>query len=293
MGRKRTIERRVLPMDVVMRAGDGEESGRLIGHAAVFNEWTKISEPWFGDLYEEQVAPGAFRKTIKEGDIRALWNHDPNIVLGRLKAGTLELKEDDAGLAATITPPDNEWGRPVLDAVRRGDVSGMSIAFQVVKESWTIPDKEKEPGALRKRVIREAKLFEVSPVTFPAYPQTDIGARSDDGEEESRLLRAFRAARLAELGLPLEADERAEVRQIAEFMVRVSEEPDPAPGEDESLWTRGHSHTAQGDEPDAPADAQDSTVLQAVRSEQPDVDHSEAARARKLQMMRLQMEAGR
>lgn len=269
--RRRMIEQRVLPLEVALRAGEDADAPKLVGHAAVFNEWTRIGEAPFGELFEEQVAPGAFRKTIREGDIRALWNHDPNIVLGRVKAGTLELREDEKGLSATIMPPDNEWGRPVLDAVKRGDVNGMSIAFQVVKDSWVMPDKQAEPGTLRKRTIREAKLFEVSPVTFPAYPQTDIGARAENGEDESRLLRAFRAARLAELGLALEADERAEVRKIAEFMVSVSGEPGPIAG--------NHSPEAQSDEP-AP-DGQPS-----IRS-----DHSESARARRLQMMQLQMEA--
>ena len=68
----------------------------------------------------EEVAPGAYAKTLSEHDIRALWNHDTNIVLGRNKAGTLKLWEDGHGLQTEITPPDNEWGRPVLDAVKRG-----------------------------------------------------------------------------------------------------------------------------------------------------------------------------
>jgi phage head maturation protease len=104
MGRKRAIEHRVLPLDSELRAGEGEQAGQLVGHAAVFNQWTTISE-WYGDGWDESVAPGAFRKTIKEADIRALWNHDPNIILGRNKAGTLKLSEDETGLLTTITPP--------------------------------------------------------------------------------------------------------------------------------------------------------------------------------------------
>ena len=170
MGRKRAIEHRVLPLDIELRAVDGLP-GQLVGHAAVFNQWSTISD-WFGDGWDESVAPGAFRKTIKEADIRALWNHDPNIVLGRNKAGTLELREDDTGLLTTITPPDNEWGRPIMDAVRRGDVSGMSIAFQVIKEEWERPTKKPaadEPRERPKRTIKEAQLLDVSPVTFPGF----------------------------------------------------------------------------------------------------------------------------
>ena len=188
-------------------------------------------------------------------------------MLGRVQAGTLELREDDTGLSATITPPDNEWGRPVLEAVRRGDVSGMSIAFQVVKEEWVNPDRKKEPDALRKRTIKEVKLFEVSPVTFPAYPQTDIGARADDDtEDDSKLLPAFRATRLAEIGLPLDAAERAAVRTVAQFMLRAAEEPEA---------NADHSST-----PETESEAQPTAAH----------NHSDEARARRLQIMRMQME---
>ena len=262
MARRKIVEQRILPLDVEYRVGDGEAPGTLTGHAAVFNQWATISE-WWGDMFQEQMAPGAFKKTLKEGDIRALWNHDPNIVLGRVKAGTLELREDETGLSTTISPPDNEWGRPVLDAVKRGDVSGMSIAFQVIKDEWTTPDRKKEPTAMRKRVIKEARLFDVSPVTFPAYPQTDISARDEAGDSDSRLADAFRAARLAEIGLPLEVEERAAIRAVAEFMTSAAREPEAQVD---------HSTEAQRDEP----------VV---------ADHSEATRARTLELMKKQMEA--
>jgi uncharacterized protein len=263
--KRKTTERRILPLSIELRAGEGDQAGKLVGHAAVFDQWTRIAEFW-GDVYEEKMAPGAFKKTISEGDIRALWNHDVNIVLGRLRAGTLELSEDETGLAATITPPDNEWGRPVMEAVKRGDVSGMSIAFQVVKDEWTTPDKKTEPDALRKRVIKEVRLFEVSPVTFPAYPQTDISARSEDTGDSSPLANAFRATRLAEMGQPLDADERAEIRAAIEYMRGVSGEPG-----------------AQADHsPEVP------------EPKPVDVDHSEAARARRLELLRKrQMEVAK
>lgn len=273
---KDRIERRFVPF-TELRAGEGELEGRLVGHAAVFNQWSTIAEPLFGGLWEESVAPGAFKKTIREADIRALWNHDPNIVLGRNKAKTLELAEDETGLAVTITPPDNEWGRPVMDAVRRGDVSGMSIAFQVVKETWTKPDPKAEPGKLRQRTVKEARLFDVSPVTFPAFPQTDVGLRSEETEAVSRLVAGFRAARLAELGLPLDADERAELRSVVQWMMGVSGEPE-APDEGAN-----HSPEAQDDEPGK----------EPVTPVQVDFRHSPEARARELQLMKLAMEGVR
>jgi HK97 family phage prohead protease len=272
MRRKQAIEHRVLPLDSELRAGDGEQAGQLVGHAAVFNQWTMISD-WFGDGWDESVAPGAFRKTIKEADIRALWNHDPNIILGRNKAGTLKLSEDETGLLTIITPPDNEWGRPIMDAVKRGDVSGMSIAFQVIKEQWERPAKKKdanEPRERPKRTIKEAQLFDVSPVTFPAFPQTDVAARSAEGDSDDALLPAFRAARLAELGLPLEAEERSILRAAAELMLRVSEEPGSVGADEAPLLP--HSPTAPIAEP-------------------VDCSHSAEARARRIKLIQMALEA--
>ena len=263
---KRRTERRFLPLAVgglEVRAGDGEKPAQLTGHAAVFNEWTSISSWWGSSLWDERIAPGAFKKTIREADVRALWNHDQNVVLGRNKAGTLELSEDDKGLLVKITPPDSEWGRPVLEAVRRGDVSGMSIAFEVVQEEWTRPDRKKDPEAKSQRTIKEVKLYDVSPVTFPAYPQTDISARSESliGRGEEELLPAFRALQLAQMGMTIDADERRAMRDAATMLLRVSEEP----------TGDGHSSAALEDEPDA------------------DANHSAEARARRLRLIEIQM----
>jgi HK97 family phage prohead protease len=169
------IERRYVPLDRMEVRSDGKRWAILNGHASVFNKETII----YG-MYREEVAPGAFAKTIKESDIRALWNHNPEIVLGRNKAGTLSLSEDDKGLAVEISPPENEWGRPVVEAIKRQDVSQMSIGFRIVKQEWDRPLDDTE---MPKRRILEAKLYDVSPVTFPAYEQTDIAARSADGAE--------------------------------------------------------------------------------------------------------------
>jgi hypothetical protein len=165
-----TLEYRFLPLDGAEVRADSEQR-TLEGYAAVFN-----TEAIIWGLWREEVSPGAYSKTLQENDIRALWNHDTNIVLGRNKAGTLRLAEDKKGLRAEIDPPANEWGRPVVDAVQRGDVTGMSIAFRVIKEEWYNPPKDSKE--LPKRTIKEAKLYEVSPVTFPAFEQTSICARS-------------------------------------------------------------------------------------------------------------------
>jgi len=144
----------------------GEDKKKIVGHAAVFNE---LSEDLGG--FREKIAPGAFRKTLQEADIRALWNHDPNYVLGRNKSGTLKLEEDEKGLAIEIDPPDTTWACDLMISIERGDISQMSFGFRTIKD-----DFEKEGDTLI-RILREVELFDVSPVTYPAYPQTDVQMR--------------------------------------------------------------------------------------------------------------------
>ena len=151
---------------VEMRVEDGDEP-KITGHAAVFN---KLSV----DMgFREKVASGAFIESIEKSDIRALWNHNPDYVLGRNKSGTLKLEEDKKGLAIEISPPDTQWARDLMETIRRGDVDQMSFAFRVVKESWDDQDT-KNPI----RTLEEVDLFDVSPVTYPAYLQTDVKVRS-------------------------------------------------------------------------------------------------------------------
>lgn len=140
----------------------------LRGHAAVFNSPTNI---W--DMFEEQIAPGAFVAAVERDDVRALWNHDPSVVLGRNRAGTLELEEDEKGLHVVIHPPDTQAGRDALTSVARGDVTQMSFSFRAIREAW-----EEREGKLPLRTLLEVELFEISPVTFPAYEATEISARS-------------------------------------------------------------------------------------------------------------------
>lgn len=139
----------------------------IIGHPSVFNQWTDI-----GGWFQERVAPGAFSDSILEDDIRALFNHDANIVLGRNKAKTLRLSEDEHGLRMEIDPPDTQAARDLVVSLERGDISGGSIGFWVLKQEWD------ESTDILKRTILKASLFDVSPVTFPAFPQTDVGLRS-------------------------------------------------------------------------------------------------------------------
>jgi HK97 family phage prohead protease len=160
-------ERRIFTVEI-RAAKDGLRT--ITGHAAVFN---KDSEPMWG--FVERVAPGAFTQTIKEDDVRALFNHDPNIVLGRNTAKTLRLSEDKQGLSVEIDPPDTQAARDLLVSIERGDISQMSFGFITRKESWQYSDDGKGPNI---RTLEDVQLFDVSPVTFPAYPDTDVSVRS-------------------------------------------------------------------------------------------------------------------
>lgn len=165
---KEQIERRFFPFEL-RAAGDGE-GNTLGGYAAVFDE---LSVEIWG--FREKIAPGAFADTIANDDIRSLWNHDTNWVLGRTTNQTLRLAEDETGLAVEIEPPDTQIGRDAVVSIRRGDVSQMSFAFATLEDRWDIDDNEQYI-----RTLLRVKLYEVSPVTFPAYPATSIGVRAGE-----------------------------------------------------------------------------------------------------------------
>ena len=146
-----------------------KEARKMVGHAAVFGEATDIC-----GCFNEIIEPGAFKSSIKKDDVRALWNHNPDYVLGRNTSGTLKLSEDETGLKVSIDPPDTQFARDLGVSIERGDINQMSFAFQVLDEEWI----KGENKNLDLRKIKKVKLYDVSPVTFPAYEGTDIAMRS-------------------------------------------------------------------------------------------------------------------
>lgn len=155
------------------RASEQSEVGTLAGYAAVFNSPAVI-----GGMFREQIVPGAFTAAFGRDDVRALWNHDPNYVLGRVKAGTLELAEDEVGLRYVVRPPDTTWSRDLVASIARGDVTQSSFAFRVTKDRWEPPASKTD---LPLRLIEDVELYDVSPVTYPAYDQTSVAARDAAG----------------------------------------------------------------------------------------------------------------
>lgn len=138
----------------------------------------------FGSNYEiapgmtEEVAPGAFSRSLAGGDIRALTNHDTTLVLGRTKAHTLELREDQHGLwgKISINPKDAD-AMNLYERVKRGDVDQCSFGFEIVDQETDFRDD----GSVH-WTIKDVNLFEVSACTFPAYRETNIAARSEERE---------------------------------------------------------------------------------------------------------------
>lgn len=150
------------------RASDGAE--RLVGYAAVFETETDI-----GGMFREVVSRGAFASAIVRDDIHALYNHDYGTVIGRKKAGTLVISEDDHGLRIEITPPNTQQARDLVENIRSGNIDQMSFAFDMTggKQTWD------ETGALPlRRIDRVGELFEVSIVPRGAYSTTEIALRS-------------------------------------------------------------------------------------------------------------------
>ena len=171
------MEIRTLPLEE-LRINNLEEKRYIEGHAAVFDSWSETLGGIFP--FKEKVRKGAFSQTIEKDDIRALFNHDPNYVLGRNKAGTLELKEDERGLYVRIIPPDTQAARDLITSIERGDINQMSFGFMVEEEKWDTVE------GIDVRELRKVKLFDVSPVTFPAYPSTDVGVRAMESYENYR-----------------------------------------------------------------------------------------------------------
>jgi hypothetical protein len=158
------VEIRCLPKSEVRLEGN-DSAPKIVGWAAVFNTWTDI-----GGWFRESIKPGAFAKTIKEADIRALIDHNPSEVLGRNKANTLRLWEDEKGLRVEITPSDTTYSQNLIKNMRAGNIDQMSFGF-CVNKSENDYDKDE-------RILTDVTLFDVSVVTFPAYPTTSAQVRS-------------------------------------------------------------------------------------------------------------------
>ena len=179
--RGQPLERRSMTI-TELRVNDSEKHGYIEGYASVFDSW---SEELGGFApFREKVCKGAFLETIEKDDIKALWNHNPDYVLGRNTAGTLELKEDERGLYVKIKPPKTQWAKDLMTSMKRGDVDAMSFGFAVVLDKWYTE------GDTDVRELLKVKLYDVSPVTYPAYTATECDVRTIYGKRQDELATA-------------------------------------------------------------------------------------------------------
>lgn len=164
VGKKRET-RTVNITNLQTRDGQNKESHVISGYAAVFNSRTSI-----GNYFDEIIAPGAFSRSLSDGDIRALINHDWSNVIGRTKSGTLRLEEDSHGLKFEVELPNTSAARDLVESMERGDIDQCSFGFWVDegKEAW---DYSVEPAI---RTLIEVELYEISVVSLPAYEDTEV-----------------------------------------------------------------------------------------------------------------------
>lgn len=171
-------ERRYTLERVELRTAENEPA-KVRGYAAVFEK--ESDDLGYGNTeLREVVSRGAFDAVLND-DVRALFNHDPNFILARSKGGvgTLKIGADDVGLWYEFEPPTTNAGRDLVESMKRGDVDQSSFAFSVAKDGvrW---EETTEGGRtfVRRTILKIERLFDVSPVTYPAYPDATVALRS-------------------------------------------------------------------------------------------------------------------
>jgi HK97 family phage prohead protease len=164
-------ERRFINCENFELRAEGDEKPTLVGRVSLFDNPAVIGS--FTEIFRSK----AFSRAIKEKqDVRALKNHDVNLLLGRTKNKTLDLAEDDKGLLMIASPPNTQTARDTIEEVREGYIDEMSFSFTVPKggEKWSTVDGK------TLREIFDADLFDVSVVTYPAYGKTSASVRSEE-----------------------------------------------------------------------------------------------------------------
>ena len=165
---KSILETRSYPFEI-SEVRTEEDVTKIIGYAAVYNQFSN-------DLggFREKIKPGFFTEAIGRDDVRALFNHDANMVLGRTKNKTLILEEDRKGLKVEIIPPDTSYAHDLINLVKRGDIDQMSFQWETEKDEWDSSDLNN----VTRTLVKIKNLWDISPVTFPAYPQTKAEVNS-------------------------------------------------------------------------------------------------------------------
>lgn len=175
----KNFEIRTMPLQEIEMRAQTDNPQKITGYAAVYDQWTEIAD-WWGDTFQERIAPGAMAETLADGHtILALRNHDWNEYFGK-KDVNLTLEERQDGLYFECTPIDNAAGRDALAEVESGLVSGCSFGFRIKDQVW-----EEKDGAWF-RTITKLDLYEITLTPIPAYAQTTAELRSLTPQTDKR-----------------------------------------------------------------------------------------------------------
>jgi uncharacterized protein len=263
---------------------DGESDGDGLtfeGYGAVFNSPTRI-DSWEG-MFDEQIAPGAFKKSIREKTPRFQFDHGHHPLIGSIPIGRItDIHEDTSGLYVEARLSDNWLVEPIRDAIAEGSVDGMSFRFSVVRDEWrdkdgklVKPDEvldllwdDREGRGPLLRTLKEVKIAEVGPVVWPAYEATSASVRSkvidlgrlNEPEQRRLLARAVFLADTADSSPEERSDE--EPQDTTPVAVEHSDEdtdtPQPTPEAGE--------HEPESPEP-APVDDVDAARMAALEAQ--------------------------
>lgn len=169
------MEKRILKNKIEIRQENESENKQIQGFAVKYNKDSEIMRDWWGDEFVERFAPGAFAESLETKDQKALWNHNWDLPLGSIRANTLMINDESEGLRYIIDVPNNTWGNDAIESVGRGDVDGTSFGFRAMDDDWVIVNRDGKE--IYQRTITKAELFEISPCTFPAYPDSTSSTR--------------------------------------------------------------------------------------------------------------------
>src|SRR5690625_1747841 len=170
------IENRQMYFDAEFKTRSEGEEKYLEGYFIKYGVETELSRGFY-----EEIQRGAVDRSLSS-DIRCLFNHDSAVVLGRTSNNTLELRSDDVGLYGRVKiNPNDKQANDIYARIERGDINACSFGFIPKDEDI----EHREDGTV-KFIVRDAELIEVSPVTFPAYPQTVVNARKKDAEQDKQ-----------------------------------------------------------------------------------------------------------
>jgi HK97 family phage prohead protease len=213
------MERRFLQnrADLAVRQRMTDDARQVRGYAAAYYDGSEETEFTLWEGVVERIIAGAFDRAVKEDDVRALFNHDPSEILGRRSAKNLTLGTDETGLWYRIDMADTARSHDLLTHIERGDITGSSFAFDVTDETW-----RKQDG-VHIRELRGVRLYDVGPVTFPAYESTTAEAKAAD--------RTVRAAK--------HAFRRWQAREAADKLGKMEEAFGRLNGQFDDLLRRG------------------------------------------------------